>query len=100
MLKIIKSDNITYFLLGIILLIHALVITRLIYFPYPEFFIYPYLTNHGLKPYSQILDQHFPGLMFLPVNLNNLGMTTPETARLWSIAIVIIIQLMLFFIGS
>ncbi len=86
--------------LFLILLVHGFILTRLIYFPYPELFIYPYLTNHGLKPYSQILDQHFPGPMFLPINLDNLGMNTPEAARIWSIVIVLIIQIMLFVIGS
>lgn len=94
------SSKLIYLLLGLIILIHVLIFTKLIYFPYPELFIYPYLTNHGLKPYSQILDQHFPGLLFLPINFDNLGMTTPEVARIWSITIVIIIHIMLFLISS
>lgn len=85
--------------LAIILIAHAVILTKLIFFPYPEFFIYPYLTNHGLLPYSQILDQHFPGLMFLPVNLNNLGMTSPEIARIWLIAIVLLTQILLFIVS-
>ena len=85
------------FLLGLII-IHVFILTKLIYFPYPELFIYPYLTNQGLKPYQQILDQHFPGLMFLPLNLDNLGMNTPEVARIWSISIVILAQVILFII--
>lgn len=87
------------FSLLIIILIHILVISKLIFFPYPELFIYPYLTNHGLKPYQQILDQHFPGLMFLPINLNNLGMTTPEVARVWLIMTVVFTQILLFFVS-
>lgn len=89
-----------YLLLGIILLAHTLILTKLIYFPYPEIFIYPYLTNHGLKPYSQILDQHFPGLLFLPINFGNLGLNTPFDARMWSIAIVLITHVMLFLIAG
>lgn len=89
----------TKILLIIIICVHVFILTKLIFFPYPELFIYPYLTNHGLKPYSQILDQHFPGLMFLPINLDNLGMNTPEIARLWSVVIVLIIQVMLFFVS-
>ncbi|OGE19721.1 hypothetical protein A3D83_02475 [Candidatus Daviesbacteria bacterium RIFCSPHIGHO2_02_FULL_41_10] len=92
--------KIIYLFLGLILLTHILILSKLIYFPYPELFIYPYLTNHGLKPYSQIIDQHFPGLMFLPLNLDNLGMTTPEIARIWSIMLVLATQLMLFFVGK
>lgn len=72
---------------------------RLNFLPYPELFVYPYLTNHGLLPYHNILDQHFPGLMFLPINLNNLGMNTPEVARYWQYGLIIIIQILLFFIA-
>ncbi len=87
-------------LLCIIIFAHIFILAKVIYFPYPEFFIYPYLTNHGLKPYSQILDQHFPGLMFFPINLNNLGMTTEQISRIWLIGIVILTQFLLFFISS
>ena len=83
----------------LILIVHAFILTKLIFFPYPEFFIYPYLTNHGLKPYSQIFDQHFPGLMFLPINFNNLGMTTPEIARIWLITVVLITQVLIFLVA-
>ena len=85
--------------LGLILIVHIFIFTKLIYFPYPELFVYPYLTNMGLKPYSQILDQHFPGLLFLPINFDNLGMQTPEIARIWSIAIVLLTHIFLFFIS-
>lgn len=94
-----KNKSITFLFL-IIISIHGFILTKLIFFPFPEFFIYPYLTNQGLLPYSQILDQHFPGLMFLPINLGNLGMNSPEVARIWSIGIVIITQILLFFISK
>lgn len=100
MTKFFEKQNVIYLMLGIILITHVLILTKLLYFPYAELFIYPYLTNHGLKPYSQILDQHFPGLMFLPVNLDNLGMKTAEIARIWSISIVLIIHTMLFLIAN
>ena len=69
-------------ILVLILITHVFILTKLVFFPYPELFIYPYLTNHGLKPYSQILDQHFPGLMFLPINFDNLGMNNEVSARI------------------
>lgn len=100
MIKLFNKSTVIYLLFGLILITHILILTRLIYFPYAELFIYPYLTNHGLKPYSQILDQHFPGLMFLPVNFDNLGMKTAEIARLWSISIVLMIHVMLFLISN
>lgn len=95
-----SKNNLQYFLFGLILLVHAFLLTKLIFFPYPELFIYPYLTNHGLLPYSQILDQHFPGLMFLPINLDNLGMQNEVDARIWLLGIVLITHILLFFISS
>ena len=94
------KKNLIYLVFGSTLLVHVLILTKLIYFPYPELFVYPYLTNHGLKPYSQILDQHFPGLMFLPINFDNLGMNNEVVARIWSIAILVLTQILLFYISS
>lgn len=90
----------TKFVLLVIIAAHVFILSRLIFFPYPELFIYPYLTNHGLKPYSQILDQHFPGLMFLPLNLDNLGMNDAQAARLWLYAVVLITHCLLFLISK
>lgn len=96
MLKKIKFEAV---ILVFILVAHAFILTKLQFFPYPELFIYPYLTNHGLKPYSQILDQHFPGLMFLPINFDNLGMNDEYSARIWLVTIVIITHILLFFVS-
>lgn len=68
--------------MGTIIATHIFLLSRIGFFPYPELFVYPYLTNIGLMPYRQILDQHFPGLMFFPINLNTLGMTTVSSAHL------------------
>src|SRR3989338_6622905 len=83
----------------LIIIAHLFILSRLIFFPYPEFFVYPYLTNAGLKPYSQIMDQHFPGLLFLPVNFDNLGMNDEFSARIWLMVIVSITQLLIFFVS-
>ncbi len=93
------GNKIAVIFLTLIIISHAFILTKIIFFPYPELFIYPYLTNHGLKPYAQILDQHFPGLMFLPLNFDNLGMNNEVAARVWLIGIVIITQVLLFFIA-
>lgn len=89
-----------FLIFGLILVVHALILSKLIFFPYPELFIYPYLTNHGLKPYQQILDQHFPGLLFLPVNFDNLGLHNEIIARGWLIAVTLLTQILLFFVFS
>lgn len=96
---IMLKNNFAKFFLAIIIIVHLFLLTKLIFFPYPELFVYPYLKNQGLIPYKQILDQHFPGLLFSPVNFDNLGMTTPEAARIWLIIAVAITQILLFFIS-
>lgn len=62
----------------------------------PEFYIFPYLRNHGLVPYTQIIDQHFPGGFFLPLNFANLGFTTPEAFQSLLIFIIFLISLLIF----
>lgn len=68
------------------------------FFPYPELFIYPYLRNIGLTPYSQIFDQHFPGFMFLPINLANIGFNTPQSMFVLHLAVIVLVHLLIFFI--
>ena len=87
------------FILLLIIAAHVLILSKLTFFPYLELFVYPYLTNHGLVPYRDILDQHFPGLMFFPVNLDSLGMTTPQAARLWQYGIIIVTHTLLFLVA-
>ncbi len=94
------KDQYIFFFLGLILVAHIFILTRLIFFPYPELFIYPYLTNHGFKPYQQILDQHFPGLLFLPINFDNLGLSNEVVARVWAIVIAVLTQIILFYVAS
>ncbi len=85
--------------LGLIILVNIFELLIINFFPYPEVFIYPYLTSRGLLPYKQILDQHFPGLLFLPINFYSLGMRSPEAARFWQLGIVIVNHLLIFLIS-
>ncbi len=71
-------------------LIHALILWRLEFFLYPELLIYPYLTAKNVIPYAQILDQHFPGLMFFPINFHTLGFQDPVSFKALLILIIII----------
>jgi hypothetical protein len=95
MLKI----NTPKLLLFLILLLHVFILSKIMFFPYPEIFVYPYLTNNGLIPYKDIFDQHFPGLMFLPINFHYLGMVTVEAARIWMIGVAVITQVLIYLIG-
>src|SRR3989338_11609788 len=90
-----------YWLIMLLVIIgfHLLILSRSVFFPYPELFIYSYLTKQGLLPYKQILDQHFPGVMFFPINLATLGIDTPQEARLLHFAVVAITQVILFIVA-
>src|SRR3989304_2280496 len=92
----INSKSLVFIILAAIVGIHIFTLSKLIFFPYPEFFIHPYLTAHGLIPYKQILDQHFPGLMFFPINFATLGMQTAQAAKIWSWGVVALEHFLIF----
>ncbi len=77
-------------------LLHALILLALEFYPYPELVIYPYLRALGWLPYTQILDQHFPGLMFLPLNLNSLRFTDPASLHLLLILVVLVQSVLIY----
>jgi hypothetical protein len=85
-------------LAGIILL-HLWLLSKITFFPYPEFFVYSYLTKAGLVPYTQIIDQHFPGLVFFPVNLATLGIDTVFEYHIIQLCVVFISHILLWLIG-
>jgi hypothetical protein len=88
-----------YALLAIIVAFHSFILTKLIFFPYPELFVYPFLAENGLLPYSQIFDQHFPSFLMLPVNISDFGLTTPSSARVFLIILVGLSQVLLFLVA-
>lgn len=80
----------------LIVSVHLFLLSKLNFFPYPELFVYSYLTEKGLVPYKQIFDQHFPGVMFFPVNLASLGIDTPEEMRILHLSLIAITHVLLF----
>lgn len=87
------------FLLPIVFL-HGLLLKCLIFFPYPEIFVYPYLAKNGFLPYKNILDQHFPSLLMMSFNFRDLGITTPESARIYLIGSVILSHIFIYAISQ
>ncbi|MCX7928129.1 MAG: hypothetical protein N2558_00400 [Patescibacteria group bacterium] len=95
-----RNDLFFYFFLFFIFLIHAFLLLNLNFFPYPEIFIYTYLTKIGLLPYVQIMDQHFPGLFFFPVNFATIGFDTVEDYRFLQILLVFFNHVLIYLIGK
>ena len=96
--RIIKNFYQKYFLI-IIIGIHCILLLSIHFFPYPELFVYPYLRNNGLIPYKQIFDQHFPGVMFFPLNLDTLGIDSPTEMQIVQLGLVLCTHILLFVIS-
>ena len=96
----IKTLNLRKIILILITTLHLLVLKLLVYFPYPELFIYSYLTQKGLIPYRDIFDQHFPGIMFFPINLISLGFDSPHMTRFIQYGIIIMVHILLYKISK
>ncbi len=94
-----KIFNFYNIFLILIIGLHVFILTKIIFFPYPEIFVYSYLTTKGLLPYKEIIDQHFPGLFFLPVNFYTLGIKTPLGAFFLHAVTIIINHILLFLIA-
>lgn len=87
-------------LLFLIILFQCLVLSKVILFPYPELFVYPYLAKSGFLPYKQIFDQHFPSILMLPVNIYDFGLRSPESARLWLIGLAAVSHVFLYLLAK
>jgi hypothetical protein len=75
--------------------LHAVVWWAQDFIPPAEFFVYPYLTARGLLPYTQIIDHHFPGLFFFPVNFFSLGFTDPLSFKTLALLVVLLTSVLL-----
>jgi len=85
--------------LFLIILVHIFILLKINFFPYPELFLYPFLIKTGFLPYKQIFDQHFPGLWGMSFNIYDLGLRSPDSARLFLVSIVSVAQILLFLIS-
>lgn len=87
-------------ILVLIITFHSFILTKLILFPYPELFVYSFLVKNGLLPYKQIFDQHFPGILMLPTNVYDFGLSSPESARLFLIGLTVASHILLFLVAK
>lgn len=85
-------------ILAAIIFLHVIILLSIVFWPAQEFRTFPYLTSKGLIPYKQIIDQHFPGLFFFPLNLFTLGLANYSGLRLIQIILIICSQIMIFLI--
>lgn len=83
----------------VIISVHLLLLSGLIFFPYPELMVYSYLTDNGMIPFTQIFDQHFPGMMFFPVNLAALGINDPVSLKYLHLVLIAINHILIYYLG-
>jgi hypothetical protein len=89
----------TWFLSSLIF-VHILYLQAITFYPYPELFTYPYLASKGFLPFHDILDQHFPTLLDLPINLWNLGMQTELTAKIVFFILITLTHVLIYAISK
>jgi len=85
--------------LPVLIFAHLLYLQALTFYPYPELFTYPYLVTKGFLPFRDILDQHFPTLLDLPINLWTLGMQTELSAKLVFFALIALTHVLIYSIA-
>ncbi len=73
-----------------------ILLLRSSFFPYPEILTEIYFLKAGMLPYTQINDQHFPGVMLSPVNLGTFGITTVGNLRTVHLSLIIVNFIILF----
>ena len=93
------KTHVTELVLFLIIALHISLLLHLIFFPYPELFVYSFLSSKGLLPYRDIFDQHFPGIMLFPINLYSLGLATFARIRVVHLLLVALNQILLYKIG-
>lgn len=71
------SAKLKYLFLPSALILHIILIFIRGYFLSAEFTLYPYLVSRGFLPYRDIVDQHFPTLLFGPFSLPAFLTTNP-----------------------
>lgn len=59
------------------IIFHLLLIVKAGFFLSPELTLYPFLTHNGFLPYKEIIDQHFPVILFGPISLPAVLTTNP-----------------------
>lgn len=69
--------NLKHFFLPPALILHTALIFARGYFLSGEFTLYPYLVSRGFLPYRDLLDQHFPSLLFGPFSLPSFFTSNP-----------------------
>ncbi len=79
----------------VIQLLHVLLLSIRPFTVFPEFYIFPYLTSHGLIPYRQIIDQHVPSLLLSPLNFYQLGFRDLSSFKILFIIVILLQSVLL-----
>ena len=81
----------------LVILAHLVAIIIGGYFLSPEFSVYPFLASRGFLPYVNLLDQHFPALLFGPISLPSFLTTNPQPLLVLFLLITALTDLFFFF---
>lgn len=87
-------------IVAVVIVLHALFLSLVRFFPYPELFIYPYFSVKGFLPYREIFDQHLPSLLMTPLNFYFLGLRSEFGARLFLIGSTTLSHFLIFLLSK
>lgn len=80
----------------LLFLLHPLLVLAQGYFLSPEFTLYPYLYQAGLKPYLNIIDQHLPALFFGPFTLPSWLTVNPQPLLTFFLVILVATNILFY----
>jgi hypothetical protein len=80
----------------ILLLVHLLLILKAGYFLSPELSLYPFLTKNGFLPYRDLIDQHFPAILFGPISLPSALSSNPFSLLTVFLLITVLTDILIF----
>ena len=83
---------------GLSITVFVFILSRMSFFPYSEMLTETYFQKIGMLPYTQINDQHFPGLFLLPINLQSLGFDSVIKLRWLHLGLMVINSLLIYFL--
>lgn len=83
-----------------ILSIHSILLLTTLFTLWPEMVVYPYLVNNGFKLYIDIINPYPPYLTFALAALTRIFGYNPINFKLLTIAVVLTIDLLIFFLSK
>lgn len=92
----INTDRHIFYLLVLLLLMHAVLLVNTKFTLWPEMVVYPYLLNNGFQLYKDVINPYPPAFTFFLALISKIFGYRPHSFQILSWLLVIIIDLIIF----